>query len=455
MQADVGVHHGKSIMWERDYQDVTQPAASQLGVVSLVNRSFDTFLNNDQSQSTIDVLQSNDGLVYVSKSGPWPQESVTTIYVNDIQALPTQYQAFPEIGVISFRRRLGARDVVSLEVEQPSSFRVGIRMTNATMYAGMLDSFAYMYGSTIFSQGSKPAQPPTATNLFISPSPVFPNGPINANYTFYSPTGAEEDLSQTQITWFCNNAPIPSLQNERSISSSSTQPISTGQQWFFTVRPSDGTLFGPLSTSQVITIAPTIPTASNVTLTSSNVDSTVFTTQDTIMVNFVYQDSDGNPPSGVVYAWYVNGFVEKSGADNTLSPADKTAAGTAVLQVGGLVYVQVTPSDGAVQGPTAQSPTVAITASPPSVTGVTISPTAPFSSNSLALTYTFADVDGYPDSSTIAWYLNGQVQTQLAGLTTISSSLLAPAQSWYAMVTPVASGVSGTAAQSNTVTVQF
>jgi hypothetical protein len=464
---EMGLAHGDSIMFDRDYGNVSQPTIKDRGVVHAVNRSFDTFLG---SQSTRDVLETDDFVIYRSKSGPWPQEAAARIFVNDIDAPPEDFLAAPDRGVVAFRRRLSPADAVSLEVILPASFRVGLKVTNPSTSAGILDSFAYMWGTTQDQAGRKINRSPRAVNPFVSPSPAIPGGPLEAKYTFTDPDGDEEDKSKTVLTWYRNGAPIPELANKRKITNSDILAkradagiaktgkddglISRSSEWFFTVRPSDGEAFGPLVVAPKVTIVNVPPKASNVKLKSSNKDPSVFTSSDTITADFEFDDIDGDEPSGTIYTWFASGIEVKSGSSNSLGPKDMLNDAK-VLTPGAGIRVDVTPSDGDEFGDALASESVSITGSIPKVKDVSILPTKPTAISSLRLTYAYTDVDDLPDQSRISWFRNGGKISELDNIESISTILLAPGQQWYAVVTPFNGSIEGTAVKSNVVVVQF
>lgn len=462
--SEVGVAHGATLSFEGDYANDAQPSAKERGVIVAINRSFDTFIG---TQPTIDTLFTNDLVVYRSKSGPWPQDGSSFVQVNSVDANPNDFIARPELGIIAFRKKLLPTDVVTLGVSMPQTFRVGVKLLNPVVQAGRLDSFAYMFGSTQDQAGTRINRLPRAVNLFITPSPVLPGGPMTANYTFVDPDGDSEDKTKTVLTWFRNGVPIPALTNKATISTSdliasrSDDPngssISKGQEWFFTVRPNDGFAFGPQATSAVVTIANLPPTANNVVLSSSNKDPSTFTTADTITAKFAFSDTDnGDSNSGTVFTFFANGVSVKAGSSPSLSPTENDANGNKVLVPGVAIRCEVTPSDGTDFGNTVSSATVTVSGTPPSASSVAILPASPSAISNLRLSYSYSSPDQVADASTIAWFRAGARISELDNTKTVQSVLLSPGQAWYAVVTPTdTNGTIGTAVKSNVVTVQF
>lgn len=460
--ATLGLSHGDSTEFDRDFVSRAQPPVLQdRGTIMSINRSFSTLLDGVLFR---DKLISDDLIIYRSKSGPWAQDAVTRVFVNEAEALPTEFISVPEEGKIVFRNHLASADSVTMEVENPSRFRVGMKLENPTLSTGKLDSFAYMWGETSAKSGLRPNRPPQATNLFISPSPATPGGPLTANYTFVDTDGDEEDKDETQIIWFRNGSPVTELKNKKVITNSDlnatradspTGLIARGQEWFFTVRPSDGNSFGPLAVSPTVLIANQPPVGTNAKLTSSNPDDPLaFTSSDDIVVDFSYGDNDADAELGSVYTFFVNGIVAKTGTSNTLGADEEDEAGNRFIAAGNSIRADIIPSDGTDFGATISTEAVTIVGSPPTATDVSVLPTKPTAASSLLVSYKFVSVDKSKDQSRIAWFADDQRKTDFDNLTQVGRGNLKPGQKWYAIVTPFGGNVEGEPVKSNVVLVQ-
>lgn len=459
---EVGLVHGSSLDFDRDYKSRSQPAIQERGTIIAVNRSFGTLL---EGRIFRDVLQSDDGLIFISKSGPWALDAITRIFVDEFESLPSDFIAVAEEGKIVFRKRIDAKSVVSIEIENLSTFRVGLEIENPTLQTGVLDSFAFMYGETALTAGLRPNRPPVATNLFISPQPVFAGGPLTANYTFVDPDGDDEDKDLTQIIWFKNGSPITGLENKRTISNddliatradaSRDNLITRGQEWFFTIRPSDGKSFGPLAVSPPLKIGNNPPTASKARLISSNkTDPLKFTSSDSITVDFDFIDTDIDVAAGSIVSFFVNGVSVKSGPDLSLTATEEDEQGNKIIAAGKTVRVEITPSDGTDFGDTISTDTITVTGSTPVVTDASILPTGPTSASTIILSYKFVSIDGSKDQSRIAWFSDDNRKTDFDDETQIPRGNLKPGQQWYAIVTPFDGSVEGDPVKSNVVLVQ-
>lgn len=462
---EMGYTHGESIMFDRDYRSENQPSVTERGTIMAVNRSFDTFVGGDASQSTQDVLETEDFLVYRSKSGPWPQEAVTRVFLNNVEVLPDQFLAFPERALIAFRKRLSPEDKVAIEVQMPENFRVGLKVVNPSLQKGKLDEFAFMFGATQEDTGVRLNRAPRAVNLFITPEPVAPGGPIEANYTFVDPDGDDEDESQTEINWFRNGAIVPEVRNLRSFTNSDLIArrsdggrgalIAKGQEWFFSVRPSDGRAFGAVAVSHKIVVSNLAPVAENARLESAGEDPTVFTSSDSVVARFDFTDADDDQSESTIYTWFVNGVEVKSGSEAAIAPGEVGAGNQKLLSPGNTVFARITPSDGSDFGVDVDTPTITIESTPPSATDVSVLPSAPSSSSNLKLLFDLVDVDNGSDNSSVAWFKNDQRVTEVDNLREVSSFLTAPGQRWYAVVTPNNGFVDGEPVKSNVVVIQF
>lgn len=458
---EIGLCHGESFYFDRDYASEVQPAIKERGVILAINRSYDTYLGSD---STMDRLQTDDFQLYRSISGGWKQESVNVL-VNNVSALPSTYRIYPEEGVVVFNSKLDPQDVVAItDIKQPSQFRVGLKITNPTLAAGRLDEFAYSWTGTEDAIGGRSNRAPRAINLFVSPVPAMPGGPLVANYTFVDPDGDIEDQTLTEITWYRNGMPIPDVKNKKTIRNSDflakvadkDPGIIKGQEWFFTVRPSDGRSFGPLATSPKVIISNNPPAVDKAKLVSSNKDPLVFTTLDVVKVEVKVSDADASDSVKTgIYTWYVNDVPVKSGAVAQIGPEEKDASGNRFLAPNAVVKCEVVPYDGTDYGDPFFTDSITVQASPPQVSQVAVTPSSPTLLSNLRVSYKYNDPDELPDKSLVRWYKDGTRVSELDDLSQISRVLLAPGQKWQAGVIPSNGLSEGDEVKSNTVEVTF
>jgi hypothetical protein len=460
-EVEVGIAHGESFVFDRDYVTVQQPSIRERGVIMVINRSFDTFIDGEPTNET---LLTDDFRVYRAPSGPWKEDSLT-ILVNNDPVLPTEFETFPEKGLVVFSTARLPADVVQISsLIQPSEFRVGLKITNPTLESGRFDDFAFAWTGTEGQVGGRQNRTPRAVNLFISPLPALPGGPLTANFTFSDPDGDEEDQTQTLINWFRNGVPIPELANKRTISNrdfvagrpnDTDGGIKRGQEWFFTVRPSDGVSFGPLATSPKITISNQPPVVDNARLISTNSDPLAFTTIDTIKVELTVSDADEDDPGGHIYNWFVDGVLVKSGKDSAITPEETDSDGESLLRPNGVVRVEITPFDGTDFGDEFGTESVTVSAAAPSVSNVEIIPMTPSLLSNLQVEFEYNDPNGLEDQSQTQWFRNGTRVTELDNVRLVSRSLLSPGQEWQVAVIPSNGLAEGQEVRSNTVKITF
>jgi len=461
--AESSFAHGESFMFDRDYATITQPAVRERGTIVALNRSVDTMV---ESTSTADVLRTEDYFVYKSITGNWAQNSVIRVFVGGEEIGNDKYIKVPEKGIIAFRQKMRPQDVVTVEVTPPSVFRYGMKITNpSTVEIGYLDSFGYEFGTTQDQFGGAINRPPRAVNLFITPSPVQKGGPMTANYTFVDPEGDTEDTTQTKIDWYRNGAIVPEVSNLKIISNSNFRAsradsgenygIAFGQEWYFVVTPSDGKAFGSPSRSPKVIVASTPPSASNIYLLSSNEDNTIFSSSDTISVQYEYTSLDKEDEKNTIFTWYVNGLEVKTGTESTLGPDEKDENGNKYISVDNSIRCEIIPSNGKEYGQLYSSNTVTILASTPVVKDVTLIPETPTTLSTLRVTYTFTDPDNLQDKSVIYWYRNGVRMSELDNTNQVPNTLLAPGDEWYVTVTPSNGYTTGTLEKSATAVIEF
>jgi hypothetical protein len=364
--------------------------------------------------------------------------------------------------LVAFRKRLGENDTVGLEVYLPPNFRVGLKLTNPSLSKGKFDEMAYMYGMTEDDAGIRRNTPPKATNVFVG-SPALPGGPLIANYTFVDPDGNKEDGSE--INWFRNGALLPELRNLKTVTNSDlvakradlkTELIAKGQEWFFTIRPSDGKSFGPLAVSSPVVVSNVPPSAENLRIESLGGDPAVYVSSRGLVAKFDLIDPDAGDSAGTsIYTWFVNGSEAKTGSSSGLSPEESGTDGQRWLRPNNVIRVEVTPADDSDFGTTISSSSITMIGTPPLAQDVKILPEKATASSRMRISYSLVDFDKGQDASEIAWFRNGQRVSELDNAREVSPLLIAPGQQWQAVVTPKNEYATGTPEKSNIVLIQF
>jgi len=106
----------------------------------------------------------------------------------------------------------------------------------------------YQYSSIV-----APNTPPEASNLAITPSYPQTTDDLVGSYDYYDADGDSE--SGSEIRWYKDGLLQVAYNDTLTVPSNAT---SLGEEWHFTVKPSDGEDFGTLKTSPTVTIV-TLP----------------------------------------------------------------------------------------------------------------------------------------------------------------------------------------------------
>ena len=256
---------------------------------------------------------------------------------------------------------------------------------------------------------------PSASSLQITPSNPKTSNNLVGSYTF---TDLDSDTETgSLIRWYKNGVLQGSLNDSLVVNSSLT---SKGENWYFTVQPSDGSGYGTLKTSSSISIVNTPPTASDLLITS------IPMTGDNLEADWAFNDADGDtePANSWIVRWYKNGVLVPAYNNLKQVPSSATAKGE-VWNYTLKVY------DGAAYSIQYNSSTTIILNTPPTATGVTIT-VAPRTTDDLVASWTFNDVDTSDTQSDwiIHWYKNGVLVPSYENLTTVLSSATTKGDVW-------------------------
>jgi hypothetical protein len=124
-----------------------------------------------------------------------------------------------------------------------------ILMLNPSATAYAEDYYEVIDGTYQYSSIVAPNTPPEASNLAIIPSSPQTTDDLVGSYDYYDADGDTESGSETR--WYKDAVLQTDYNDALTVPSSAT---SVGQEWYFTVKPSDGEDFGTLETSPPITI---------------------------------------------------------------------------------------------------------------------------------------------------------------------------------------------------------
>ena len=236
--------------------------------------------------------------------------------------------------------------------------------------------------------------PPTASDLSVSPSAPVTGDDLLADYSYDDADGDPE--SGSTIRWHKNDVLQSAYNDSTAVPSSATWK---DQQWYFTVRPKDGTDPGDLQQSPVFTIGNTRPVASDPAISPESP-----VTEDDLAANYDYSDADDDPESGSTVRWYKNDSLQSAYNDQEIVSSSSTARGQRWR-------FTVRPGDGTELGTYQTSPTVTIGNTLPEANSLSISPSSPLTGDDLLATYDYNDADGDTETGTeVKWYKNGDLQ---------------------------------------------
>ena len=248
--------------------------------------------------------------------------------------------------------------------------------------------------------------PPSASNVQLSPSSATSSDDITLTYTFSDQDSGDTE-SGTTIQWSQNGAHQSQFDGMLTISSTST---SKGDNWQASITPSDGEDFGATVNSNTINVLNSLPLIASSAISPSNP-----TVDDDLSASISGEtDNDGDTLS-FEYRWYLNGVLQDGLDDLTIVPSLATRAND-------VWEVEVRAHDGEGHSPWVRSNTISVTGdtsnNAPTVDSITISPANPKTLDTLVASTTSsdADMDSIVDTQ-YRWSKNGI-------LTTISTSTL-------------------------------
>jgi hypothetical protein len=247
--------------------------------------------------------------------------------------------------------------------------------------------------------------PPSVSNVQITPSMATSLDDLMLAYTYSDQDGDLE--TGTSIHWFKNGGHQSQFNNQLTISKTHT---TRNDDWWAKVTPSDGEDFGTETQSNIVTVFNAPPTIASAVLTPSTP-----TNDDDLSASVTSpNDNDGDALS-YEYRWYLDGSLQH-GLDNfTIVPSYTTRSGDSW-------EVEIRAYDGEDYSSWVRSNSISISDqtsnSAPTVDSISISPSAPTTSDSLTASSTSSDADMDAIVQTeYRWSKNGL-------LTTFSSSVL-------------------------------
>lgn len=227
---------------------------------------------------------------------------------------------------------------------------------------------------------------PTLSSAHILPANVQFGDTLTC--TGLGPNDVDGDSVTVATSWYVNGVLV-----------STSTSLSSGFVGGDTVRceltPFDGVTYGSVYDSEVV-VQNSLPVLASVSVTPSN-PSVSSTLQ---CVTGQVTDADGTNNFSFEYDWQINGASQNLNSNSL-------AAGVAVKNQS--VTCSAIPNDGTDNGLSVTSSPVLILNTAPSVSSALISPDPALAGETLTCGYTFTDVDGDSDQSTVSWSVGGQV----------------------------------------------
>ena len=242
--------------------------------------------------------------------------------------------------------------------------------------------------------------PPTASNVQISPLTPTSSDDITLSYTFSDQDSGDTE-SGTTIHWSRNGAHQSQFDSLMTISSAS---LLKGDSWQASVTPSDGEDFGATVNSNTVTVLNSLPSISSATISPPNP-----TVDDDLTASISGETDDDGDTLAFEYRWYLNGALQDGLDDLTIVPSLATRADD-------VWEVEVRAHDGEGHSPWVRSNTISVTGdtsnNAPTVDSITISPANPTTLDTLMASSTSSD----PDMDSIVdtqyrWSKNGTITT--------------------------------------------
>ncbi len=254
--------------------------------------------------------------------------------------------------------------------------------------------------------------PPILLGASLDPAEVFEASTVTCVPTGWSDD--DDDSESYEYAWYVEGT---ELSSDETIDGDS---FDRGDDLYCQVTPYDGEEYGESVSSSVLAVSNTAPE-----ITSATLSSTSPTAAETISVTVEGASDDDGDSITLTYDWYVNG---------SSAAAVPSLSGT-YFDKGDTIYVEVTPSDGSDAGATVTSDTATAVNSLPVVSALVLSPSEPYTDDSLVAAATTTDADGDTVSLGYAWYVDGAA-VGASGNTLDGASWFDKGQTGYVVVTP-------------------
>ena len=289
---------------------------------------------------------------------------------------------------------------------------------------GTGDATGDSYSSTTHSitETTQPNNPPSASSLLLTPENPGTLDDLVASYTYFDSDG--DSQSGSTISWNKDGSPQSSLLNLLTVPAAST---SKGEEWTFSVTPSDGEDSGSTQSSSIITIVNTAPSVSDASITPSDANE-----NSDLTAAFNFTDADEDSTSVDSIRWYLEGVLQTSSND-------ATTVSSMATRVGDEWHYDITPTDSVDTGQTVSSAHLIIGSSniAPTTESLSLAANGDGDTNSdLTASWTFNDADAgqVEDDNEIQWFKGASYMPIHDGLNPLPNSATNKGDEWSSKV---------------------
>ena len=268
--------------------------------------------------------------------------------------------------------------------------------------------------------GGIPNTAPNVSDVMLGPIGATTTSPLTLSYSYLDADNDSE--SGTQIQWYKDGVEQIGLQG-LVIPASAT---SKGEEWNATVTPSDGSDSGTPLSSNILTIANSIPT-----LTTPSIQPTTPTADDALSFSSSTFDDDADTVYFDVH-WFLDGVLVSELNDMETIPSF-------AIRDGESWTVDIRANDSEDTSQWRSSPVVIIGAGQPNAvpvaTAVELNPAIIYTTDDISVNYIFTDADEDIEVDfEINWFLNDSPFAFAENSMTLPSSFTEKGQSWFAKV---------------------
>tara|TARA_Y100001958_G_scaffold159675_1_gene162361 strand:+ start:1671 stop:3815 length:2145 start_codon:yes stop_codon:yes gene_type:complete len=239
---------------------------------------------------------------------------------------------------------------------------------------------------TVPESGPAPNNPPSVTNVQLSPTNPVTTDTLTLTYTFQDSDGDSE--SGTMIRWYKDGVLESSRNDQMTVPSSLT---AKGESWNVTVTPSDGTDDGSPVHSSNLLVVNSIPFVNSAEITPTDA-----LESDDLTLIHLSSDADNDVVTVSDTEWYVDGSKVSAFDGDTTIPS-------VAIRDGDVWYAKIKVNDGEVDSDwfTTQDITIGSDNTPPTMVSVSISGGPFTTTDDLQATAQATDADN--DALTYEW----------------------------------------------------